>query len=87
MSKEKCYFRSLEMEHKMSCKRAYYDWQQKGYKEELVHAFLTVRLTGLQLGAFHTLEVLKPKANFLIKDTLRKKIKVIQKLPRKIVCM
>lgn len=35
------------MEHKMSCKGTGYDWQQKEYKEELVHAFLTLRLTML----------------------------------------
>lgn len=31
----------------MSCRGADYDWQQKGYKEKLVRAFLTTRLIGL----------------------------------------
>lgn len=60
-----------------------YDWQQKGYKEELVNAFLTTRLIGLRLVAFNSLEVLKAKSRFPRKRHVEKEVKGYTEVTKK----
>lgn len=71
------------MEHKMSCKGADYDWQQKGYKEELVHAFLTTRLIGLRFGGISLTWSIKAKSKFPGKRYVEKEIKGYTEVTKK----
>lgn len=69
-----------------------YDWQQKAFKVELLHDFLTTRLSGLwnnlPIGGISLAWSLKAKSKFPGKRYVEKEVTgFTQKLPSKIVHM